>query len=83
MNEKNILAGAGRQANRQLELFNEYRTRLIADVVTGKLDVREAANALPEIDPLEVDDELDDALDTSGQADLDELNEIIFKEAEA
>ena len=25
------------------ELMNEYRTRLIADVVTGKLDVREAA----------------------------------------
>ena len=26
-----------------LELLDEYRTRLIADVVTGKLDVREAA----------------------------------------
>ena len=28
--------------------LREYRTRLIADVVTGKLDVREAASALPE-----------------------------------
>ena len=28
---------------RQIELVREYRTRLIADVVTGKLDVREAA----------------------------------------
>ncbi len=28
---------------RQLDLMQEYRTRLIADVVTGKLDVREAA----------------------------------------
>ena len=27
---------------RQIELMEEYRTRLIADVVTGKLDVREA-----------------------------------------
>ena len=30
------------QASRQIELIEEYRTRLIADVVTGKIDVREA-----------------------------------------
>ena len=30
------------RAERQIELLNEYRTRLIADVVTGKLDVRDA-----------------------------------------
>ena len=30
-------------ANRQIALLKEYRTRLIADVVTGRLDVREAA----------------------------------------
>ena len=35
-------------ARREIELLREYRTRLIADVVTGKLDVREAAAALPE-----------------------------------
>ena len=29
-------------ARRQVELMEEYRTRLIADVVTGKIDVREA-----------------------------------------
>ena len=33
---------------RQIELLREYRTRLISDVVTGKLDVREAAAQLPE-----------------------------------
>ena len=33
---------------RQVALLNEYRTRLIADVVTGKLDVREAAARLPD-----------------------------------
>ena len=33
---------------REIELLREYRTRLIADVVTGKLDVREAAAALPD-----------------------------------
>ena len=37
----------------QIDSLNEYRTRLIADVVTGKLDVREAAAALPEVDPPE------------------------------
>ena len=37
---------------RQIALMKEYRTRLIADVVTGKLDVREAAADLPETDPL-------------------------------
>ena len=31
-----------------LELLNEYRTRLIADVVTGKLDVRDIV--LPEME---------------------------------
>ena len=35
------------RAHRQIELLQEYRTRLIADVVTGKLDVREAAAQLP------------------------------------
>lgn len=37
---------------RQIDLLREYRTRLIADVVTGKLDVREAAADLPRTDPL-------------------------------
>ena len=34
------------RTRRQIELLQEYRTRLIADVVTGKLDVREAAAQL-------------------------------------
>ena len=36
------------RARRQVELVEEYRTRLIADVVTGKLDVREVAAQLPD-----------------------------------
>ena len=32
---------------REIELLREYRTRLVADVVTGKLDVREATRHLP------------------------------------
>ena len=36
------------RSRRQIELLQEYRTRLIADVVTGKLNVREAAAQLPD-----------------------------------
>ena len=36
------------RSRRQIESLREYRTRLIADVVTGKLDVREAAARLPD-----------------------------------
>jgi type I restriction enzyme S subunit len=36
----------------EIQLLREYRTRLVADVVTGKLDVREAATRLPEEVPL-------------------------------
>ena len=39
-------------AERQIALLREYRTRLIADVVTGKLDVREAAAKLLKVDPI-------------------------------
>ena len=35
------LTDATERARRQIELIEEYRTRLIADVVTGKIDVRE------------------------------------------
>ena len=37
-------------ARRQVEVLGEYRTRLIADVVNGKLDVREAAARLRDRD---------------------------------
>ena len=53
------------RAQREINLLREYRTRLIADVVTGKLDVREAAAALPEADPLAADDEAEELLQTS------------------
>ena len=49
---------------RQIDLLREYRTRLIADVVTGKLDVREAAANLPETAPLATDCDRTDAIPT-------------------
>ena len=36
------------RTRKEIELLKEYRTRLIADVVTGKLDVRAAAHRLPD-----------------------------------
>ena len=42
----------------QISFLREYRTRLIADVVTGKLDVRKAAAELPEDD---VQDDADES----------------------
>jgi type I restriction enzyme S subunit len=40
-------------ARREIGLLREYRERLIADVVTGKVDVREVAAQLPEEPPEE------------------------------
>lgn len=42
------VSDAVRVAEREVELLREYRSRLIADVVTGKLDVRKAAAPLPD-----------------------------------
>ncbi len=62
------------RARRGRELLLEYRTRLIADVVTGKLDVREASAALPEADSLADEEDLDDTLDTDPGAEDSELD---------
>ena len=42
------LADAKTRVTRQITLVNEYRTRLIADAVTGQIDVRSAVLELPE-----------------------------------
>ncbi len=63
------------RTEREIDLIREYRTRLIADVVTGKVDVREAARNLPatsEEIPLEPDTE-----------DLDEESELEPEPTEA
>ena len=66
------------RAQRQIELLQEYRTRLIADVVTGKLDVREAAAQLPD----EPDDEepIDEGRALADDADGDLYDAGNFKE---
>ncbi len=42
------IVAAEEAARREITLLNEYQTRLISDVVTGKLDVRQAAAQLPD-----------------------------------
>ena len=69
------MAGAIAGARREVALLREYRTRLIADVVTGKLDVRDAAAGLPEVDPLARGD-VDDPLDTDMDSVLEELETV-------
>ena len=58
-----------------LSRVREYRTRLIADVVTGKLDVREAAAGLPEVDPADLEGiiEIDDVVADEFDAELEEV----------
>jgi type I restriction enzyme S subunit len=57
------LSGSIDRANREISLLQEFRTRLIADVVTGKLDVRTAASTLPETveeaDTIDITDEVE------------------------
>ena len=66
------------QARRQIELLQEYRSRLIADVVTGKLDVRDAAAQLPdeadEEGPIDRDGLVLDNMD-DGSSDVSKLLE--------
>ncbi len=64
---KDVVAASDR-ARREVDLLGEYRARLIADVVTGKLDVREAAARLPDeaeepepLDEIEAEAETDEA----------------------
>ena len=63
------LTSAAARLSDEIALIQEFRTRLIADVVTGKLDVRAAAASLPEVTELETThdlaegDDLDEAID--------------------
>lgn len=61
------------RAEKQIALMREYRTRLTADVVTGKIDVREAAAALPAIEdePPIADTDLEEPTDAEEALDAD------------
>jgi type I restriction enzyme S subunit len=60
------------QAEKELILIREYRDRLIADVVTGKLDVRHVEIAAPADEPIADED---DALEEELEGDDAEVTE--------
>jgi type I restriction enzyme S subunit len=70
--ECSTLTTAIARYEREITLLREYRTRLTADVVTGKLDVRAAAAQLPE----EAEDEpLPDSELPEEETELEEVEE--------
>ena len=71
------IAIATDRAHRQIDLLREYRTHLIAAAVTGKIDVREEATKLPEVDPLadEFDALTTQATETGGM-ELEDATEL-------
>ena len=74
--ETGHLSRAITDTEREITLLREYRTRLISDVVTGKLDVREVAKGLPEealLNPLD-DEPLYDGEETEDTSESDPAN---------
>ena len=67
------ISQSAKAAEREISLLREYRARLIADVVTGKLDVREVAARLP--DEAEEPEPLDEA-DALSDADEEEADDL-------
>ena len=71
--ETTALTTAISRTEREIALMQECRTRLTADIVTGKLDVRVAAAKLPEVrevsepaeDDVSVNDDCDDEVNDS------------------
>ena len=69
--ETSTIRSAQETAIKEMVYLREYRTRLTADVVTGKLDVREAAARLPEADPLG-DEDVVETVHTDVDSNLEE-----------
>lgn len=72
--ETQSLAHGIRVAEHEIALLREYRTRLIADVVTGKVDVRQAAASLPDESD---EDSVDEIVDVQ---DLDDAEVLVEDE---
>jgi type I restriction enzyme, S subunit len=76
--ELSNLRAAARATERESNLLREYRTRLVADVVTGKLDVRGVTlPPLPPLPPLPDEPEPEPALDLDDGATLDDDPELM------
>ncbi len=68
------IVGAADVARREIDLIREYRTRLIADVVTGKLDVR----GFVPTEPMSADEPADEPIEEVG---LDDEEAELVEEA--
>ena len=66
------------RAGKEIGLLREFQSRLTADVVTGQLDVREAASRLPDLDPADVTSDVvgqdEDDLDTEAAEFLEDVD---------
>jgi type I restriction enzyme S subunit len=72
------LARAIDHTQREIALLREYRTRLLADVVTGQVDVRAAVAQLPEeTEEMDASDEVKElAEDEEGEGQVEEDTEL-------
>ncbi|MDZ4859578.1 MAG: restriction endonuclease subunit S [Candidatus Hydrogenedentes bacterium] len=61
------------RTEREIAFMQEYRTRLTADIVTGKLDVREAAAKLPDLPTESPDTSAIEPIEDFDDADLAEV----------
>ena len=75
-NEFRELEAVVERARREMELIREHRERLIADVVTGKLDVRHIEISVPTEDPA-VDDteDLEEELESDNADVMEEVDD--------
>jgi type I restriction enzyme S subunit len=64
---------AAHQAGNEISLFREYRTRLIADVITGKLDVREVVAKLAEEPEAETESIAESTMDEDESSECEEV----------
>ena len=72
---EDALTCALREAKEEIALIREYRTRLIADVVTGKLDVRGVAVQEVEGDGAAVEMDIDEGEEATALDDIQLLKE--------
>jgi type I restriction enzyme S subunit len=77
--ERRITDAAIQRAHREIDLIREYRTRLISDVVTGKLDVRGVE--LPEAVEEGVGPGLDglESVATEGSPNFEEVQDVALR----
>jgi type I restriction enzyme S subunit len=69
--ESDPITTAIARTEREIALMQEYRTRLTADIVTGKLDVREAAAKLPDLPVVDTDTVPEESLEEPESEDED------------